>query len=209
MFNNKIFIIGLPRTATTSVCIAFLELGYKTAHTAYTKTCFEEAQVIADTPVFCDYQALDRAYPESKFINLVRPLDKWLPSIRQLLLRMHTNLQRTDGGFNPHLKRCYNQMFSPLTIENIKSDEFLIDCYQRHQQQIAEFFKSRPDDLLTIDVSDADSFAKLLSFIDFTDDVDGQAFKLINKGGKVTAWNDIKHPLKVASTRNGRIDSTL
>lgn len=209
MFNNKIFIIGLPRTATTSVCIAFLELGYKTAHTAYTKACFEEAQVIADTPVFCDYQALDRAYPESKFINLVRPLDKWLPSIRQLLLRMHTNLQRTDGGFNPHLKRCYNQIFSPLTIENIKSDEFLIDCYQRHQQQIAEFFKSRPDDLLTIDVSHADSFAKLLSFIDFTDDVDGQAFKLINKGGKVTAWNDIKHPLKVASTRNGRIDSTL
>jgi len=57
---DKIWIIGLPRTATTSVCVAMLDLGYKTAHTSYTKTCFKHAQVIADTPIFCDYQQLDK-----------------------------------------------------------------------------------------------------------------------------------------------------
>ena len=49
---QKIFIIGLPRTGTTSVCVAMLELGFYVAHTAYTDRSFTEAQVIADTPIF-------------------------------------------------------------------------------------------------------------------------------------------------------------
>ncbi|WP_164835569.1 sulfotransferase, partial [Pseudoalteromonas sp. TB51] len=44
---SKIFIIGLPRTGTTSVCHAFLEFGIATAHTAYTSHCFENATAIA------------------------------------------------------------------------------------------------------------------------------------------------------------------
>ena len=34
-------------------------------------------------------------------------------------------------------------------------------------------------------------------------------FEKMNIGGKVTAWNAIKHPLKVASTANGKIDKYL
>ena len=102
--NNKIFIIGLPRTGTTSVCHAFLEFGIPTAHTAYTNNCFDNAHAIADTPIFNDYKALDKYYPDAKFIYLERELNVWLPSIKQLLLRMHTNLTRTDGGFNIHIK---------------------------------------------------------------------------------------------------------
>ena len=34
-------------------------------------------------------------------------------------------------------------------------------------------------------------------------------FEKMNMGGKVTAWNDIKHPLKVESTAKGRIDKLL
>ncbi|MEM7388342.1 MAG: sulfotransferase, partial [Pseudomonadota bacterium] len=48
--SSKIFIIGLPRTGTTSICNSFLQLGYKTAHTAYTQQAITTADVIADTP---------------------------------------------------------------------------------------------------------------------------------------------------------------
>ena len=203
---SKIWIIGLPRTATTSICVTMLELGFKTAHTAYLERCFDNAQVIADTPVFCDYQALDKQYSGSKFIYLTRPFDKWIPSIRQLLNRMYTNLQREDGGFNPHLKRCFNEIFSPLTESNITSDEFLIQCYVKHQQGIQDYFTHREQDLLTLDISADDSFAKLVQFLGLPADTEGE-FPLINMKGKVTAWNKINHPLKVASTNNGRIDS--
>lgn len=215
--NQKIFIIGLPRTATTSVCLAMLELGLKTAHTAYTHKTMAQAQVIADTPIFCDYQQLDKTYDNAKFIYLTRDLSLWLPSIKQLLQRMATNLLRTDGGFNPTIKRCYQQVFSPFTEKNINQDEFLTQCYQHHQQEILHYFKNREHDLLSIEVSDKNSYCALVefliknNFISSTDtpklSFEHASFEHINRGGKVTAWNKIKHPLKIESTHKGRVDS--
>ncbi len=207
MFQQKIFIIGLPRTSTTSVCLAALNLGFKTAHTAYTHQTMQQAQVIADTPVFCDYQTLDTNYPNAKFIYLTREPELWLPSIKQLLQRMYKNLQRTDGGFNPMLKRCYNTVFSPLTEENIKQDEFLLNCYQRHFQAAKDYFNGREQDLLIIDVSQPNSYCALVEFLGLKstkNDVGG--FEHINIGGKVTAWKKIKHPLKIEATLRGRVD---
>lgn len=205
---QKVWIIGLPRTATTSVCLAMLDLGFKTAHTAYTNEAFEQAEAIADTPVFADYAALDAAYPNSKFIYLQRDVEAWLPSIRQLLERMYENLMRDDGGFNPYLKRCYQHVFSPLSLDNIASDEFLTHCYQRHQTQVFTHFEGKEQQLLSLDVTEADGYQKLARFLNVDVCVD-KTFEVINKGGKVTAWNKIKHPLKVESTRNGRIDNSL
>lgn len=204
MNSPKIFIIGLPRTATTSVCKALVELDFHTAHTAYTQKTFEQAQVIADTPVFCDYQPLDSFYPNSQFINLIRPLEVWLPSIRQLLQRMLHNLQREDGGFNPYLRRCYHDVFSPLTSDNINSDEFLINCYERHQQGINDYFANRQQDLLTIDVSKHGSYQQLLAFVGVTNSPSDD-FDRVNIGGKVTAWKQVESEFKVESTRRGRI----
>jgi len=207
---NKVFIIGLPRTATTSVCLAMLGLGFKTAHNAYTEHAFSEAQVIADTPIFCDYQKLDQHFPNSKFIYLTRDKNDWLPSIKQLLQRMIVNLQRSDGGFNPHLKRCYYDVFSPLTIENIAQDDFLLKCYQRHQQDVQGYFKDRPSDLLTIDVSHSNSYQQLLAFLNIAPEQGRTTgFEKINIGGKVKAWQDINNVLKVESTNKGRIDKVL
>jgi hypothetical protein len=207
---SKIFIIGLPRTATTSVCLAMLGLGYKTAHNAYTERTFTEADVIADTPVFCDYKVLDAHFTNSKFIYLTRDETAWLPSIKQLLQRMIVNLQRSDGGFNPHLKRCYNEVFSPLTAENIIQDDFLRCCYKRHQADITEYFQARENDLLTIDVSEPQSYQRLLSFLDIPSELGrSSGFEKINIGGKVKAWQDINNVLKIESTNNGRIDKIL
>ncbi|MPY21334.1 sulfotransferase family protein [Shewanella psychropiezotolerans] len=207
MTEQKVFIIGLPRTATTSVCVATLSLGFKTAHTAYTQRAMDEAQIIADTPIFCDYQQLDKVYPNAKFVYLTRESDKWLPSIRQLLARMFTNLQRSDGGFNPILKRCYNEVFEPLTLDNIAKDSFLLECYQRHYQGALDYFNGREQDLLIIDVADAGNFQRLANFLSITDIAPSQNFEHINIGGKVTAWKKIKHPLKIEATEKGKIDS--
>ena len=203
---TKVFIIGLPRTGTTSVCAAMLELGFKVAHTAYTDRAFVEAQVIADTPIFCDYQHLDKAYPDAKFICLTRTMDKWLPSIQQLLVRMHTNLVRDDGGFNPIIKRCYQEIFAPYSLENIHNVEFLAHCYQQHERQVQVYFQGRENDFLSIDISLNQSYAELLCFLDIKNkDAKGLSFKKLNVGGKVTAWKDIKNELKVDSTNKGRV----
>lgn len=59
MITNKVFIIGLPRTGTTSLCSFLLNKGLTVAHTAYCQQAFDSAQVIADTPIFHDFQQLD------------------------------------------------------------------------------------------------------------------------------------------------------
>ncbi|MDG1733009.1 MAG: sulfotransferase [Thalassotalea sp.] len=207
MTNSKIFIIGLPRTATTSICVAMLGMGFKVAHTCYTAECLANADVIADTPAYSDYQLLDKLYPGSKFIHLQRELELWIPSIKQLLQRMHTNVTRGDGGFNPHIKRCFVETFSPFTLENISSDDFLTQCYQTHQKNVEQYFQGREDVLLSIDVSKNDSYQRLADFVQ-AEKADGQ-FKRINVGGKVRAWKDITNSLKVESTKNGRIDKTI
>ena len=204
---GKIFIIGLPRTATTSVCVAMLKLGLPTAHTAYVHSAFEHAKVIADTPIFCDYQTLDSHYPGSKFIYLERDLTTWLPSIKQLLMRMSANLLSEKGGFNPIIKRCFKTTFSPFTVENIQNDAFLTTCYQRHLQQAKRYFNTRSADFLMLNVAQPDSFTKLVEFLGLApEEVTASGFEKINIAGKVTAWNEIKHPLKIASTRGGKID---
>ncbi|MBU2871062.1 sulfotransferase family protein [Colwellia sp. E2M01] len=187
-----------------------LEQGLKTAHNAYTQESFIQAQVLADTPIFCDYQALDKHFSNSKFIYLTRKAELWIPSIKQLLQRMMVNLQRTDGGFNPHLKRCYSETFAPLTLDNVNRDDFLLDCYNRHQQGVFEYFKDRQQDLLTIDVSDDDSYLKLLTFLNIDNDKAREGgFKQINIGGKVRAWQHLNNDFKVESTNKGRIDKKL
>ncbi|MEW6992354.1 sulfotransferase [Colwelliaceae bacterium 6441] len=206
MLNNKIFIIGLPRTGTTSICSKFIELGYTVAHTAYTQKTFEQAQVIADTPIFSDYQQLDLYYPNSQFIYLERELTLWLPSIKQLLQRMHHNITRNDGGFNPYIKRCYQKVFSPFTLENINDDEFLSNCYLKHRDNVRQYFIMRKSDWLMLDISKKESLDQLQTFLG-VEKTNG-SFDKLNIGGKVTAWKDINNTLKIESTQNGRI-STL
>ena len=200
---GKIFIIGLPRTGTTSVCAAMLDLGLKVAHTAYTQKTFEQAQVIADTPIFCDYQILDSYYPNSRFIYLERAAHLWLPSIKQLLARMQKNILRADGGFNTIIKRCYQQVFTPFTEENIQQESFLLNCYQQHHKDVKSYFNKRSQDLLCLDISKDDSYSQLLSFLVIENT--GGDFQQMNIAGKVTAWNDLKDLNKVSSTNKGKI----
>ncbi len=93
----------------------------------------------------------------SQFIYLEREASLWIPSIKQLLQRMHHNITRDDGGFNPYLKRCYQQIFEPFTLENINDDSFLNDCYLKHKSSVLQYFMARKSDLLVLDISKNES----------------------------------------------------
>lgn len=201
---TKIFIIGLPRTGTTSLCASFLSLGYKVAHTAYTEHAFKTAQVIADTPIFYAYPHLDKHYPDAKYIYLTRSAEQWIPSIKNLLNRMYKNVVSESGGFNPMIKAAYTDIFSPYTFENINNNDFLEHCYQRHEQSVLHYFRQRKDNLLRLDLTSPNAWQELCRYIGVNNNE--ASFPHLNVNGKVTAWNDIKHPLKVPSTHKGKID---
>jgi len=197
---NKLIIIGLPRTGTTSISFALLEQGFKVAHTAFTKQTFKLAQVISDTPCYCDYQQLDELFPGSKFVYLDRALDQWIPSIQMLLNKMKTNLQ-PEGHFHPIMKRCFNQTFELLTTDNPISTEHLTHCYQQHQKHVFNYFAAR-EDFISINVSHKNSLQKLLAFIGISTHKN-MVFPHLNTGKHVTTWKEIKHPNKINSNAIG------
>ena len=141
---NKIFIIGLPRTGTTSVSVALLDYGFKVAHTAYTKRAFELANVISDAPCFCDYKQLDKLFPTSKFVYLERALEAWIPSMQMLLKKMLPELNAKTGYLHPVLKRSINTTFN-LSATDPLSKEHLESAYLNHQQAVTNYFALRND----------------------------------------------------------------
>jgi hypothetical protein len=199
---NKLFIIGLPRTGTTSVSVALLNYHFKVAHTAFTKRAFELAEVISDAPCFSDYQQLDVLFPGSKFVYLNRPLEGWLPSITRLLIKMQAHLDPESGYFNPVLKRSFNLTFKLSNTAQRINDHHLTECYLSHHQEVFKYFDKR-DDLLTIDLSQSGSFKTLLAFLDISAEQCGE-FPTLNTGKQVDSWKQFKHPNKVNANSAGK-----
>lgn len=199
---NKLFIIGLPRTGTTSISVALLDYGFKVAHTAYTKRAFELADVISDAPCFSDYQQLDNIFPNSKFVYLDRALEKWIPSIQMLLYKMLPELTPKTGYLNPILKRSINQIFSPLETADPLNANYLEACYLKHREEVLSYF-SRRNDFLKIDVSEKDSLLQLLKFLDIPSNHHTE-FPHLNVGKLVDNWKEHKHPNKINSLSAGK-----
>jgi hypothetical protein len=197
---NKLFIIGLPRTGTTSISAALLD-HFKVAHTCYTKRAFELADVISDCPCFSDYQQLDVLFPESKFVYLQRSLEQWLPSIQMLLNKMLPGLN-SDTYVNPILRRSFGQTFDLNHVSNPLDEAHLTRCYQRHKQEANDYFHGR-DNILNIDINQADSLPQLLGFLGLQYSGDEQ-FPHLNIGKRVDNWNDIKHIHKINPNAAGR-----
>lgn len=199
----KIFVIGLPRTGTTSVCAALLNMGFKVAHTAFTQEAVERAEVIADTPAFCDFPQLHALFPSAKFVYLQRDLNQWLPSVKILLEKMSQARARGDGVINPVLARCFEQVFGSLDAVCLADDLHLIDCYQRHRYGVLQYFSTQADKLLTLDIGETGSLQSLADFLSVK--LDGSSeFPWLNVNGKITAWKDIRHPLKINSNASGK-----
>jgi len=197
---NKLFIIGLPRTGTTSISVALLK-HFKVAHTAYTKRAFELADVISDCPCFSDYQQLDSLFPNSKFVYLQRPLAQWLPSIQMLLGKMLPHLNG-ETYVNPILKRSFSQTFELNNVGNPLDITHLTSCYQQHEQEVIDYFNGQ-NNLLSIDVSHPESLTKLLAFLGLQGG-NNEQFPHLNIGKRVDNWKSFKHPNKVNSNAAGK-----
>lgn len=199
---NKLFIIGLPRTGTTSISVTLLDYGFKVAHTAYTKRAFELAEVISDAPCFCDYQELDALFPNSKFVYLERDLNLWIPSMRMLLTKMLPELTPKTGYLNPQLKRCITTSFNLANTENPLSDAHLSMSYREHQTAVLRYFSGRTD-LLSINISTPGSLKNLLTFLAVHDEY-ANNFPHLNMGKQVDHWQQLKHPNKINSLSAGK-----
>jgi len=192
---SKIFIIGLPRTGTTSVCVALLDLGFKVAHCAVTERALLAADAVGDTPAYCDYKLLDQRFPLSQFIYLERSMESWLPSIKALFVNMIVGLNSNHGGFPPAVKRCYKEIFHPITTDTITSDTHLSSCYTAHRNSVLEYFQDRQEQFTALNVSDTNAYQGMISFLGVHST--SSTFPKMNADGQIVSWRQLQHKNKI------------
>jgi len=136
----KIFGIGLAKTGTTSLNDAFAILGIASIGCPESIGAIKRFDAATDGIVAARFEALDRAFPGSKFIYTVRDRDSWLNSYT----RYHGRKQSSLTGHAEMTQQLYGTTGTERDI--------LLAAFERHEQHVFEYFRDRPDDLLIMDI---------------------------------------------------------
>ena len=167
MSEPKVFGIGFQKSGTTTVGVILERLGYRV--TSYHQfrdmarrqhVTLEEIEARAldlakaydaakDTPWPVLYRSLDRAFPGSKFIHVVRDRDAWIRSAVRDFGSTHNAIHQAIYG-SPH----------PAGHE-----EAWLERYDRHNREVVEYFADRPNDLLSMRLEDGVSYEKVCPFL--------------------------------------------
>ena len=164
MATDKVFVVGLHKTGTTSLGRALALLGYRVkGHVGLGK--FQGTDEIRaeafriidrnnhnafeDNPWPMLFEEIDQRYPGSKFILTTRPEQSWLKSIK------------THFDHRPSLAMEWIYGFgSPLGHEDI-----YLKVYREHNEKVKELFKHRPDDIIVMQMETGFDWDRLCHFL--------------------------------------------
>lgn len=190
---SKIFCIGAGKTGTTSLESFFRALGFRVGDQAAGELLLhawavrdfapiialaESAQFFQDIPFSCPFtfQAMDIAFPSSKFILSVRDdPEQWFGSV----IRFHTQIigkgrLPTAGDLKEFPYRHKGWLWEALEVvygvaeEEPYRKDFLIDWYIRHNDEAKRYFAHRGESLLVVNVSDRTAPQQLMEFVGLT-----------------------------------------
>lgn len=158
--NSKIFGIGLSKTGTSSLSAALEILGYRSVHFPISMAEIEDNDAASDISVSYRFEELDRLYPGSKFILTIRDLNQWLESCEN-----HFGRKVNLGEIHPKLRE-FLETHRLLNYGTISYDTVLFQvAYQRHIQQVQNYFSYRPQDLLIMNIASGEKWERLCTFL--------------------------------------------
>ena len=160
--DSKIFCIGFHKTATTSLAVALEWLGYRVTgpNGVYDPNIAQNVHTLADSLVgkydaFRDnpwpviYREMDAKYPGSKFILTVRDSQSWISS-----------QVRHFGKKNSPMRKWIYGAGCPQGNEAL-----YLERYERHNNEVAAYFKDRPADFMKFDPALGEGWEKLCMFL--------------------------------------------
>lgn len=159
---TKVFGIGFHKTGTTSLARALRMLGYRvtgpngvddpdirTKLWPMVEKLSRQFDAFQDNPWPLVYQYMDRIHPHSKFILTIRDPDKWVSSQTKYFGKQST----------PMREMIYGVGFPEGNEEIYKSR------MEEHNQEVLEYFKDRPNDLLVIDLTEQNEWEPICRFL--------------------------------------------
>ena len=158
----RVFCIGWHKTGTSTLGYALLELGYSVVGCRLDmvhplrRGDFREVLDLAgdfdalqDVPWAALYRELDQRYPGSRFILTERNEDSWLRSASR-------HFGTTDVPLHEWL----------YGAGVLNGNEALYrERYARHNREVREYFRDRPEDLLVMNFAEGDGWDALCGFL--------------------------------------------
>jgi hypothetical protein len=171
---TRVFGIGLHKTATTSLHRAFQLLGFDSLHwgsgeapviweevnCAGRSKTLERFYAACDLPIPLLYRQLDRAYPGSKFVLTVRAEAEWLRSVERLWDARY-NATRWEWDVWPISNRLHQTLYGRTDFDATT----MLERYRRHNAEVRDYFRGRPEDLLVLDMSAGAGWPELCGFL--------------------------------------------
>lgn len=166
---KKVFCIGAHKTGTTSMHKALDILGYtfnegELNYKFFFKSvdeirtfllAYPDINAYEDSPfnLFDHYKMIDETFPDALFILTVRESTSLFDSV--------INWNQFGKGCPSIYKQIYGYDFK---LENRKA---LVNCYEERNQNIINYFSSRPNKLLVLNIFDKQekSWAEICSFL--------------------------------------------
>ena len=157
MKRQKVFCIGLGKTGTTSLKEALRILGYRLIRLPLDWQGITDFDAALPGVSAAMYPELDAAYPGSKFILTVRDVDGWLKSIeRDMVLKRGVDRERTAER-----EQVLTMKYGRTTFER----ETFRAAFHEHEAKVRAYFRSRPGDLLVLNVTQSAGWGPLCEFL--------------------------------------------
>jgi hypothetical protein len=121
----------------------------------------ENCYALCDLPITILFRQLDTAYPGSKFILTVRDEYDWLRSVKNHWSH-DTNQFRVAWDSDPFTHRIHKEVYGQKRFD----ESVMIQRYRGHNAEVLEYFRSRPKDLLVMDVDRGAGWQELCEFLD-------------------------------------------
>lgn len=165
---NKVFGIGWAKTGTTTLGKCFRILGYR--HQAQNLDLVKDVgqgdlsrilelakakDSFEDWPWILLFKELDEAFPGSRFVLTRRTPEKWV--------RSYSNMLENQGDASEELNEIRRILYG-LPFPHV-SESQLIERYERHNRDVADYFRDRPEDLLTVSWEEGDGWKELCQFL--------------------------------------------
>jgi len=161
---HKVFCIGFMKTGTTTLNRALSMLGYRVSHNSWKwlklivkndwpgiQQKMDSWDAVEDNPIPLIYKELDALYPRSKFILTEREPEKWYNSVSYHVGDLSSPMHEWLFGRGKGLPR--------------NDKKHTLNVFVKHRENVIEYFKDRPDDLLIIDVTKIENWDVLCAFL--------------------------------------------
>lgn len=159
---TRIFGIGMHKTATTSLHLAMKILNFDSAHwlTAHwakaiwlemkqwgKSNTLERSYHLCDLPIPMLFRELDKGYPNSKFILTLLDEEVWVRAAE--IHWSPRNRFRSAWDSDPFSHQVHQALYGQRHFDR----EVFLARFRRHNAEVLEYFKDRPQDLLIMNMS--------------------------------------------------------